>query len=196
MVLMVGGVAWLVSRQVLNPVRLARRIAERYAPAAWSTHARHGEDDIARLSTSFNQMAASLQSQIRRLENLSRLQQRFVSDVSHELRTPLTTVQMASGVLFEARDRFDPQTARSAELLKSELDRFEELLSTCSTSAGSTPVPPGSSSNRSISLRSPEPPATTPCCNARASRCGWWAQTSRPSSRPTSGASTGSSATS
>ena len=55
-----------------------------------------GEDDIARLSSSFNQMAASLQSQIRRLENLSRLQQRFVSDVSHELRTPLTTVQMAS----------------------------------------------------------------------------------------------------
>ncbi len=31
MVLMVGGVAWLVSRQVLDPIRMARRIAERYA---------------------------------------------------------------------------------------------------------------------------------------------------------------------
>ena len=130
MVLMVGGVAWLVSRQVLNPVRLARRIAERYASGSLEQRMHvSGEDDIARLSTSFNQMAASLQSQIRRLENLSRLQQRFVSDVSHELRTPLTTVQMASSLLFEARERFDPQTARSAELLKSELDRFEELLS-------------------------------------------------------------------
>jgi two-component system sensor histidine kinase MtrB len=130
MVLMVGGVAWLVSRQVLNPVRLARRIAERYAAGSLEQRMHvSGEDDIARLSTSFNQMAASLQSQIRRLENLSRLQQRFVSDVSHELRTPLTTVQMASSVLFEARERFDQQTARSAELLKSELDRFEELLS-------------------------------------------------------------------
>ena len=130
MVLMVGGVAWLVSRQVLNPVRLARRIAERYASGSLEQRMHvSGEDDIARLSTSFNQMAASLQSQIRRLENLSRLQQRFVSDVSHELRTPLTTVQMASSVLFDARERFDPQTARSAELLKSELDRFEELLS-------------------------------------------------------------------
>jgi two-component system sensor histidine kinase MtrB len=130
MVLMVGGVAWLVSRQVLNPVRLARRIAERYAAGSLEQRMHvSGEDDIARLSTSFNQMAASLQSQIRRLENLSRLQQRFVSDVSHELRTPLTTVQMASGVLFDARERFDPQTARSAELLKGELDRFEELLS-------------------------------------------------------------------
>ncbi len=130
MVVMVGGVAWLVSRQVLDPVRLARRIAERYASGNLEQRMHvSGEDDIARLSTSFNQMAASLQSQIRRLENLSRLQQRFVSDVSHELRTPLTTVQMASAVLYDARDRLDPQAARSAELLKVELDRFESLLS-------------------------------------------------------------------
>jgi two-component system sensor histidine kinase MtrB len=130
MVLMVGGVAWLVSRQVLDPVRMARRIAERYASGNLEQRMHvSGEDDIARLSTSFNQMAASLQSQIRRLENLSRLQRRFVSDVSHELRTPLTTVQMASEVLYDARDTFDPQTSRSAELLKGELDRFESLLS-------------------------------------------------------------------
>ena len=130
MVLMVGGVAWLVSRQVLNPVRLARRIAERYASGSLEQRMHvAGEDDIARLSTSFNQMAASLQSQIRRLENLSRLQQRFVSDVSHELRTPLTTVRMASDVLHEARTSFDGGTARAAELLQNELGRFEELLS-------------------------------------------------------------------
>lgn len=130
MVLMVGGVAWLVSRQVLDPIRMARRIAERYASGNLEQRMHvSGEDDIARLSSSFNQMAASLQSQIRRLENLSRLQQRFVSDVSHELRTPLTTVQMASEVLYDSRERFDPQTARSAELLKGELDRFEDLLS-------------------------------------------------------------------
>jgi len=130
MVLMVGAVAWLVSRQVLDPIRMARRIAERYAGGNLEQRMHvTGEDDIARLSTSFNQMAASLQSQIRRLENLSRMQHRFVSDVSHELRTPLTTVQMASEVLYESRANFDPQTARSAELLKGELDRFEELLS-------------------------------------------------------------------
>jgi two-component system sensor histidine kinase MtrB len=130
MVLLVAGVAWIISRQVVNPVRLARRIAERYAAGNLEQrmHVR-GEDDIARLSTSFNQMAASLQSQIRRLENLSRLQQRFVSDVSHELRTPLTTVRMAGEVLHQARDRFDPATARAAELLTAEIERFEELLS-------------------------------------------------------------------
>ncbi|MFI5427592.1 hypothetical protein [Aeromicrobium sp. UC242_57] len=36
---------------------------------------------------------------------------------------------MASEVLYDSRDRFDPHTARSAELLKGELDRFESLLS-------------------------------------------------------------------
>ncbi len=129
MVVLVGAIAGLVSRQVINPVRLARRIAERYAAGNFEQRMHvSGEDDIARLSTGFNQMAASLQVQIRRLENLSRLQQRFVSDVSHELRTPLTTVRMASEVLYSNRDRFDPQTRRSAELLQAELDRFEDLL--------------------------------------------------------------------
>jgi len=130
LVALVAAVAWLVTRQVVTPVRLARRIAERLAAGRLEErmHIR-GEDDIARLGLSFNQMAVSLQRQIRQLEELSRLQRRFVSDVSHELRTPLTTVRMAADVLHDARSQFDPATARSAELLQNELDRFEALLS-------------------------------------------------------------------
>jgi two-component system sensor histidine kinase MtrB len=129
LLLLVGGLTWLVTRQVVTPVRLARRVAERIASGRLEERMQvRGDDDIARLGTSFNQMAASLQAQIRRLEELSRVQRRFVSDVSHELRTPLTTVRMAGDVLHDARDRFDPVTARSAELLQKELDRFELLL--------------------------------------------------------------------
>jgi two-component system sensor histidine kinase MtrB len=73
-------------------------------------------------------MAISLESQISRLENLSRVQQRFVSDVSHELRTPLTTLRMASEVIYSQRNSFDATIARSAELLSLQLDRFEQLL--------------------------------------------------------------------
>jgi two-component system sensor histidine kinase MtrB len=87
-----------------------------------------GEDDLARLAASFNRMATSLQRQIRQLEDLSRVQRRFVSDVSHELRTPLTTVRMAADVLHEARAGFDPAVERSAEILQAQLDRFESLL--------------------------------------------------------------------
>src|SRR5699024_5890151 len=76
----------------------------------------------------FNDMAASLQDQIEQLAELSRLQQRFVSDVSHELRTPLTTIRMASEVLYTNREAYDPAMQRSAELLHAQLDRFESML--------------------------------------------------------------------
>lgn len=129
LVVLIAGLTWLVTRQVVTPVRLARRVAERLAAGRLTERLRvTGEDDLARLATSFNQMATNLQRQIRQLEELSRVQRRFVSDVSHELRTPLTTVRMAGDVLHDARDEFDPATARAAELLQTELDRFETLL--------------------------------------------------------------------
>ncbi len=129
LLVLVAGLTWLVTRQVVTPVRLARRVAERLASGRLEERMQvRGDDDIARLATSFNQMATSLQKQIRKLEDMSAAQRRFVSDVSHELRTPLTTVRMAGDVLHDARGDFDPVTARAAELLQNELDRFELLL--------------------------------------------------------------------
>ena len=129
LLVLVAGLTWLVTRQVVTPIRMARRVAERLAAGQLQERLKvSGEDDLARLATSFNQMASNLQRQIRQLEELSRLQRRFVSDVSHELRTPLTTVRMAGDVLHDARASFDPTTSRAAELLQTELDRFETLL--------------------------------------------------------------------
>jgi len=129
LVLLLGAIALIVTRQVVAPVRSAARTAEQFSEGHLSERMQvRGEDDLARLATSFNEMAASLEDQIHRLENLSAVQQRFVSDVSHELRTPLTTIRMAADVLFESRDRFDQPTARAAELLQTQLDRFENLL--------------------------------------------------------------------
>jgi two-component system sensor histidine kinase MtrB len=129
LLLLIAGVVFLVTRQVITPVRLARRVAERIASGRLEERMHvHGEDDIARLGISFNQMADALQQQIRQLVDLSRVQRQFVSDVSHELRTPLTTVRMAGDVLHDSRAGFDPVTARAAELLQKELDRFENLL--------------------------------------------------------------------
>ena len=129
LLVLVAGITWLVTRQVVKPVRMARRVAERLAAGRLQERLRvTGEDDLARLAHSFNQMASNLQRQIRQLEELSWVQRRFVSDVSHELRTPLTTVRMAGDVLHDARREFDPTTARAAELLQAELDRFETLL--------------------------------------------------------------------
>jgi two-component system sensor histidine kinase MtrB len=129
LVLALAVIAWFVTRQVVTPVRMAAAIAERLASGRLDEQMRvRGEDDLASLATSFNKMAMNLQSQIRRLEELSRMQRRFVSDVSHELRTPLTTVRMAADLIHDARGDFDPTVGRSAELLQTQLDRFEELL--------------------------------------------------------------------
>ena len=129
LLLLIAALTWLLTRQIVTPIRLARRVAERLAAGQLQERLRvTGEDDLARLATSFNQMATSLQRQIRQLEELSRVQRRFVSDVSHELRTPLTTVRLAGSVLHEARASFDPEAGRAAELLQVELDRFETLL--------------------------------------------------------------------
>ena len=129
LVLLLVLIAALVARQVVLPVRLAARTAERLAAGRLEERMDvHGEDEIARLASTFNAMAEALQQQIRQLEDLSRVQRRFVSDVSHELRTPLTTVRMAADVLHEKRHSLDPAAARSAELLQAELGRFEELL--------------------------------------------------------------------
>jgi two-component system sensor histidine kinase MtrB len=130
LVLLVAGVAAIVTRQVVTPVRLAARTAERLSAGLLEERMRvRGEDDLARLATSFNQMAANLQRQIVQLEDLSRSQRRFTSDVSHELRTPLTTVRMAADVLYGTREKFTPPTRRAAELLQTEVGRFESLLS-------------------------------------------------------------------
>jgi len=129
LVILLTFIAALVSRQVVTPVRAARRTAENLASGNLQERMKvRGQDDLARLATSMNDMASELQKQIHTLEELSAIQQQFVSDVSHELRTPLTTVRIAAEVLHEARDQFDPVTARSAELLQTELDRFEALL--------------------------------------------------------------------
>jgi two-component system sensor histidine kinase MtrB len=129
LVILLGLVAGLVTRLVVTPVRVAARTAQRLSAGLLDQRMKvDGEDDLALLAASFNQMAANLQRQIVRLEEMSRLQRRFTSDVSHELRTPLTTVRMAADLIFSERDDFDPAVARSAELLQTELDRFESLL--------------------------------------------------------------------
>lgn len=129
LVLLIGAIAWLVVRQVVQPIRLASRTAEQLASGDLQQRLEvRGEDEIARLAASFNEMADSLQRQIIRLENLSQFQQRFVSDVSHELRNPLTTVRMAADTLHESASGLDPTAVRSSELLQTQLARFESLL--------------------------------------------------------------------
>ena len=126
---LLAGIAWLVTRWVVLPVARAAQGAQLLSTGKLDERLLvRGDDEIAALATSFNEMAASLQEKMRELEELSQVQRQFVSDVSHELRTPLTTIRMAADLLFEAREQLESSAARSAELLQSQLGRFESLL--------------------------------------------------------------------
>jgi two-component system, OmpR family, sensor histidine kinase MtrB len=129
LVFLFSAIAALVSRWVVGPVRQAAHGARRLSTGNLSERMPvRGADELAALAASFNEMAESLQDKMTELQELSQVQRQFVSDVSHELRTPLTTIKIAGDVLFASRDQLAEPARRSAELLSSQLDRFESLL--------------------------------------------------------------------
>ncbi|REE03474.1 HAMP domain-containing histidine kinase [Citricoccus nitrophenolicus] len=129
LVMMNSLIAVYVTRSVVRPVGQAASAAESLSSGDLTVRMPvHGEDEMARLGSSFNRMADNIQDQITQLAELSQMQQRFVSDVSHELRTPLTTVRMAAEVLYDSREEFDAINRRSTELLYHQVERFQALL--------------------------------------------------------------------
>ena len=130
LVAIVAAISWIVLRAVASPIVQAAETSARLAAGELGVRIDvHGEDELAVLGRSFNAMADSIEAQIKELGELSMVQQRFVSDVSHELRTPLTTIRLAADMLNDQREEFDPTTARTAELLHTQVQRFETLLS-------------------------------------------------------------------
>jgi two-component system sensor histidine kinase MtrB len=129
LVLLLAVIVSLVTRWVVVPIRQGAQAASRVSAGNLDERmAARGTDDLAALAHAFNEMAGSLQEKLRELEELSSVQRQFVSDVSHELRTPLTTIRIAADVLFGAKDSLEPAAKRSAELLQSQIERFEALL--------------------------------------------------------------------
>ncbi len=129
LVLLIGAISWFVLRSVTKPIAQAADTSAKLAAGDLGVRLPvTGEDEFATLGRSFNAMADSIEGQIKELAELSLVQQRFVSDVSHELRTPLTTIKLASDMLNDQRDDFEPTTARAAELMHAQVERFEVLL--------------------------------------------------------------------
>lgn len=129
MMAFIAVLVWIISRVVFRPIRAAADTSRRLA--AGETSARmpvQNDEHFDVLSEGFNEMADTLQARIQELDEVSEMQQRFVSDVSHELRTPLTTIRLASEVLQSQKDELNPGQKRAAEVLRTQVDRFERLL--------------------------------------------------------------------
>ncbi|MEU4290051.1 HAMP domain-containing sensor histidine kinase [Kribbella sp. NPDC026596] len=99
MMLIVGGVTWVVTGRVLAPVTAIRREADEIT--ASELHRRvpaTRKDEIGRLGTTMNRM-------LDRLQRSQESQQRFVSDASHELRSPIAAIRQHAEVAQAHPDR-------------------------------------------------------------------------------------------
>ncbi len=130
LVLLLALITWLVVGMVLRPIQEASRNAQRLADGAFDARmVVRGDDELAHLAESFNQMAESISDQVGRLERMSAVQQEFVSAVSHELRSPVTTIRMAGQLIYDKRDELPPALRRSAELQHGQLINLDTMLS-------------------------------------------------------------------
>ena len=81
-----GGLSFFVSRLITKPLAKIERVTQEFARGRLSERLPASEiPEINRLSTSFNNMASSL-------EGVEQRRRELISDLTHELRTPLTII--------------------------------------------------------------------------------------------------------
>ncbi|MFD4905671.1 sensor histidine kinase [Kitasatospora purpeofusca] len=113
----------LVARSALKPVDQLTDAVEHIARTeeVGSTIAVQGDDEIARLSTSFNSMSTAL-------ANSRERQTRLIADAGHELRTPLTSLRTNVDLLIRSDDTGRPlPPATRTKLLGNMKAQMQEL---------------------------------------------------------------------
>jgi two-component system, OmpR family, sensor histidine kinase MtrB len=115
-------VAWLIARRVTAPLEGVAHAATRIASGDLDVRLASSDDrDLARIATSFNRMADSLQDRIGR-------ESRFAADVSHELRSPMTTLVNAATVLQHRREQLSEDGQEALDLLAGDVERLERVI--------------------------------------------------------------------
>lgn len=87
-----------------------------------------GSDDIARLSTAFNTMAAGLEDAHERREALERSRRDLFAAISHDLRTPLSSIRVMVEALSDGVVTDPETTARYLTTMSADVDRLSALI--------------------------------------------------------------------
>ena len=121
--LLIGLIAiWLITRNLQDIIATVRRFKEgdhkaRIAKAA--------DKDLAMLSTTFNEMANTIEANIEELKSVENLRRELIANVSHDLRTPLAIMQGYAETLLIKNDHISP--AERQKYLQIVLDSSEKL---------------------------------------------------------------------
>ncbi|WP_369824418.1 HAMP domain-containing protein [Cellulosimicrobium sp. CUA-896] len=170
---LLAAITTLVTRQAVLPVRQAASVAERLADGRLDERLPvKGHDEMASLARTLNEMAQSLQEQIGRMEELSMLQRRFVSDVSHELRTPLTTIRMRPRCCTPRARTSTPCRDAPPSCSRPSSTGSRTCSPTCWRSAASTPARRCSTRSAATCATSSWRPSSTPRPSPSARACG------------------------
>ena len=112
-------VSMIVTRRIIKPVQAMQLASQRIANGRYAERvAVVGEDELANLATSFNQMAHTLaQTEARRRQ--------LIGDVAHELRTPLSSIKSVMEGLQDGILPPEPETFASVE---QEVNRLQRLV--------------------------------------------------------------------
>jgi len=87
MILISSIVSLAVTSRLTTPLRNITEIARRFSQGDFSVRAKvEGDDEVAHLAHTFNQMAAFV-------ENNETSRSNFVTNIAHELRTPMTSIK-------------------------------------------------------------------------------------------------------
>jgi two-component system, OmpR family, sensor histidine kinase MtrB len=124
----ITGLAFAASRRVLSPVGRLAEAAHAMSRGDLTVRLEpRGHDQLARLATTFNTMAAALDGKIAQLERMEARARQFAADVSHELRTPLTAMTAVADVLPE-QPGLTGDAAAAARLVSREIRHLNRLV--------------------------------------------------------------------
>jgi signal transduction histidine kinase len=107
------------SRRIIRPLQAMTQASRRIATGHYDERVLvDGEDELAQLAGSFNQMAGQL-------EQTESMRRRLIGDVAHELRTPLTTIK---GSIEGLVDGILPPDEETYSLIFDETERLGRLV--------------------------------------------------------------------
>ena len=114
--------AFAVSGRVLSPVRDLRDAARSVSGSNLRSRIEvDGDDELADLGQSFNEM-------LERLESAFSTQRDFIRDISHELRTPIAVVRGHIELMSEGASAIPAERAATMTLIAGELDRMSRFV--------------------------------------------------------------------